>query len=122
VNALEQSLSSSADRAGTATNSAPGAPAGSTDAPKLGLATSTAGRAVTKLLKMFGTPPIEFVLWNGERILPEGLKPVARVTIRDASVLWGLLRNPGVRFGDGTSWRRCIAGRRELKSRKPCWD
>jgi cyclopropane-fatty-acyl-phospholipid synthase len=103
VNALEQSLSSSGDRAGTATGSAPGAPAGSTDAPKLGLATSAAGRAVTKLLKMFGTPPIEFVLWNGEHVLPEGRKPIARVTIRDASVLWGLLRNPGVRFGDGYS-------------------
>jgi cyclopropane-fatty-acyl-phospholipid synthase len=58
---------------------------------------------VTKLLKMFGTPPIEFVLWNGEHILPPGRKPIARVTIREPGVLLGLLRNPGVRFGDGYS-------------------
>jgi cyclopropane-fatty-acyl-phospholipid synthase len=100
VDALEQSLSSSADRA---KGSAPGAPADRIDVPKLGPATSAAGRGVAKLLKMFGTPPFEFVLWNGEHILPEGRKPIARVTIRDPSVLWGLLRNPGVRFGDGYS-------------------
>ncbi len=59
------------------------------------------GAWFSKLLKMFGNPPFEFVLWNGEHILPEGHKPIARVTIREPSVLLGLLRNPGVRF-----WRR----------------
>jgi cyclopropane-fatty-acyl-phospholipid synthase len=101
VNALEESLSS--DRAGTANGSASGAPAVRTDAPQLGIAHSASAKGVGKLLKMFGTPPFEFVLWNGERILPEGQKPIARITIRDPSVLWGLLRNPGVRFGDGYS-------------------
>ena len=100
MNALEESLSSSADRA---KGSAPGAPLDRTDAPKLRSGTSTAALGVAKLLKMFGTPPFEFVLWNGEHILPEGRKPIARVTIRDPSVLWGLLRNPGVRFGDAFS-------------------
>ncbi len=73
------------------------------DVPKSGLVNSAAGHGVSKLLKMFGNPPFEFVLWNGERILPEGRKPIARVTIREPSVLLGLLRNPGVRFGDGYS-------------------
>ena len=103
MNALEESLSSSADRAGGASGSAPGVPAGGTDVPKLGLATSAAARGVTKLLKMFGTPPFEFALWNGERILPEGRNPIARITIRDRKVLLGLLSNPGVRFGDAYS-------------------
>jgi cyclopropane-fatty-acyl-phospholipid synthase len=103
VNALEESLSSSANGTGTAPGSAPGAPAGRTDAPKLGLASSAAARGVGKLLKMFGSPPFEFVLWNGESIVPEGVKPIARVTLREPGVLLGLLRNPGVRFGDGYS-------------------
>jgi cyclopropane-fatty-acyl-phospholipid synthase len=103
VNALEESLTSSADRAGTASGSAPGVPAVGTDAPTLGLATSAAARGVAKLLKMFGTPPFEFALWNGERILPEGRNPIARITIRDRKVLLGLLSNPGIRFGDAYS-------------------
>jgi cyclopropane-fatty-acyl-phospholipid synthase len=100
VNALEDSLTSSADRAGPANGPAP---AGGNEAPKLGLATSAAGRGVAKLLKMFGTPPFEFALWNGERIVPEGRNPIARITIRDRKVLLGLLSNPGVRFGDAYS-------------------
>jgi cyclopropane-fatty-acyl-phospholipid synthase len=103
VNALEDSLTSSADRAGTASGSAPGEPTVGTDVPKLGLATSAAARGVSKLLKMFGTPPFEFALWNGERIVPEGRNPIARITIRDRKVLLGLLSNPGVRFGDAYS-------------------
>ncbi|HTY94611.1 MAG TPA: cyclopropane-fatty-acyl-phospholipid synthase family protein [Steroidobacteraceae bacterium] len=52
---------------------------------------------------MFGSPPFEFVLWNGEHIVPEGIKPIARITIREPGILWGLMRDPGVRFGDGYS-------------------
>jgi cyclopropane-fatty-acyl-phospholipid synthase len=103
VNALEESLSSTADRGGAVSGSVPGVAADRTDAPKLGLATSAAARGVTKLLKMFGTPPFEFALWNGERILPEGRNPIARITIRDRKVLLGLLHNPGLRFGDAYS-------------------
>jgi len=102
VNAVEESLSSG-DRAGAAKGTASGAPAGKVNAPEVRGATSTAGRAVTKLLKMFGSPPFEFVLWNGEHIVPEGIKPIARITIREPGILWGLMRDPGVRFGDGYS-------------------
>jgi cyclopropane-fatty-acyl-phospholipid synthase len=103
VNALEESLSSAADRAGAVKGSAPPAPAGSKDLPQLGVATSAAGRMVSKLLKMFGNPPFEFVLWNGELILPEGRQPIARIIVRDSSVLLGMLRNPGLNFGDAYS-------------------
>ena len=102
MNAVEESLSSG-DRAGAAKGTASGAPAGKVNAPEVRGATSTAGRAVTKLLKMFGSPPFEFVLWNGEHIVPEGIKPIARITIREPGILWGLMRDPGVRFGDGYS-------------------
>ncbi len=103
MNALEESLSSTADRAGTASASASAVAADRTDVPKVRLPTSAAGRGVTKLLKMFGTPPFEFVLWNGEHILPEGRKPIARITLRDPAVLLGMLRDPGLRFGDAYS-------------------
>jgi cyclopropane-fatty-acyl-phospholipid synthase len=103
VNAVEESLSSAPDHAGTANGSAPGAPAARTDASKLGLVTSATGRSVVKLLKMFGTPPFEFQLWNGEQIVPEGRQPIARIIVREPSVLWGMLRNPGIHFGDAYS-------------------
>jgi cyclopropane-fatty-acyl-phospholipid synthase len=103
VNAVEESLSSSADRAGTANGSTPGAPATRAEVPKLGTVTSATGRSVSKLLKMFGNPPFEFQLWNGEHIVPEGRNPVARIVVREPSVLWGMLRNPGIHFGDAYS-------------------
>jgi len=103
VNALEQSLSSSGDRARTGEGSGSPTPPATADAPTLGRSPSAAARGVAKLLKMFGSPPVEFALWNGETILPEGGKSVARVIVRDPGVLLGLLRNPGLRFGDGYS-------------------
>ena len=103
MNALEESLTSSPKHAGTAQGSSQGGPAALTAASKPGLAGSAAARGAAKLLKMFGSPPFEFVLWNGEHILPAGPKPVARITVRDPSVLLGMLRNPGVRFGDAYS-------------------
>jgi cyclopropane-fatty-acyl-phospholipid synthase len=103
VNAVEESLSSSADRAGTANGSTPGAPVARAEAPKLATVTSATGRSASKLLKMFGNPPFEFVLWNGEHIVPEGRNPLARIIVREPSVLWGMLRNPGIHFGDAYS-------------------
>ncbi len=98
MNAVEESLTSSANRAGTANGSASGAPA-----IQVGNVTSATGRSVSKLLKMFGNPPFEFQLWNGEHIVPEGRNPVARIIVREPSVLWGMLRNPGLHFGDAYS-------------------
>ena len=103
MNTLEQSLTTSTDRAQTGAGPAPGTPLARSDSPSLGGPLSTAGRTVAKLLNMFGNPPFEFVLWNGERILPVGKTSIARITVKDSSVLWGMLRNPGVRFGDAYS-------------------
>ena len=64
---------------------------------------STTGRTVARLLEMYGAPPLEFVLWNGERINLAGSAPVATIRIKDASTLIGIMRDPGVRFGDAYS-------------------
>ncbi len=53
-----------------------------------------------KLLAMFGNPPVEIVLWDGERVAPSGVQPVATVRIADRGVLFALLRDPQVSFGD----------------------
>ncbi|HTV79691.1 MAG TPA: cyclopropane-fatty-acyl-phospholipid synthase family protein [Steroidobacteraceae bacterium] len=103
MNAVKESLSSSPDRAAAAPAPATGMPAARMEAPKPGAVTSTAGRSVAKLLKMFGNPPFEFQLWNGEIIVPEGRVPVARIIVREPSVLWDVVRDPGVRFGDAYS-------------------
>ena len=103
MNAVEESLSSSAEGTGTAKGLAPGAPAARSDTAKPAQVTSATGRSVAKLLKMFGNPPFEFQLWNGEHIAPEGRTPIARIIVREPSVLWGMLRNPGVHFGDAYS-------------------
>jgi cyclopropane-fatty-acyl-phospholipid synthase len=63
---------------------------------------STEGTLVRKLLQMFGNPPLEIVLWNGDRIAP-GSTPVATVRMGDRATLYGLLRDPNLRFGDAYS-------------------
>ncbi len=97
VNALEENPTSSQTGAAGAVHAA-GAAAASPVTPA-----SAAGRTVARLLGMFGAPAVEFVLWNGERISPPGSTPVATVRIKDASTLLGIMRDPGVRFGDAYS-------------------
>ncbi|MEJ0006412.1 MAG: hypothetical protein WDM77_08630 [Steroidobacteraceae bacterium] len=74
-----------------------------TDAPKLGSSTSAAGRGVAKLLKCLELRRLSSCCGTASTSCRRVVKPIARVTVRDPSVLWGLLRNPGVRFGDGYS-------------------
>jgi cyclopropane-fatty-acyl-phospholipid synthase len=58
------------------------------------------GRMMSRLLEALGNPDVEFVLWSGERIAPPGVTPVVSILIKDRSTLYGLTRNPHVRFGD----------------------
>lgn len=54
-----------------------------------------------RLFESTGNPPIQIVLWNGERFSPAtGTKPVARLHIRDRNALWQLLIDPELYFGD----------------------
>jgi cyclopropane-fatty-acyl-phospholipid synthase len=61
---------------------------------------STEGRLLGSLLRTFGDPPIALVLANGERIAPQGAEPVATVRFADRGVLFALMREPQLGFGD----------------------
>lgn len=64
---------------------------------------SLEGRLVRRLLSGLGDPPLEFVLWSGERIAPAGAAPVIKIRIRDRATLFRILSNPQVQFGDAYS-------------------
>lgn len=61
---------------------------------------SAGGKLLRKLLEAFGNPPVEVVLWDGERVAAPGIQPVATVRIADRGVPLALMRDPQVRFGD----------------------
>jgi cyclopropane-fatty-acyl-phospholipid synthase len=64
---------------------------------------SISGWLLRSVLRAIGEPPIEFVLWSGERIVVSGAPPVAYVLVRDRATLLGLVRDPFVHFGDAYS-------------------
>jgi cyclopropane-fatty-acyl-phospholipid synthase len=64
---------------------------------------SFSARLLRALLRAIGDPPVEFVLWTGERVAARGAPIVSRVLIRSRATLFGLLRDPFVRFGDAYS-------------------
>jgi cyclopropane-fatty-acyl-phospholipid synthase len=83
----------------------------STEVPPGERAPSIAARLLKVLLRALGEPPLEFILWTGERVSASGGAPtVAKVRIRDGRTLLGILRDPLVRFGDHYS-----AGRIEIE-------
>ncbi len=61
---------------------------------------SARARLLARLLRTFGDPPVELALWNGERIGPAAVPPVATVRLADRGVLLALLRDPQLAFGD----------------------
>jgi len=69
---------------------------------------------VAKLMRMAGSPPIRFRLWNGDVIEPVG-KP-ARFTLHlaDPKALYALVTNPNLAFGDLYS-----AGRLDIEGDLP---
>lgn len=99
MNAVEESPRSAQGRA------AAGEPAGAAaqqepvrvPAPE---AASAGGKLLRKLLEFFGNPPVALVLWDGERVVPPGVRPVATVRIADRGALFELMRDPQLRFGD----------------------
>ena len=65
---------------------------------------SLEARLLRRLLGSLGDPPIEFELpWTGERVAPNAIQPHEHVRISDRRSLFGLLRDPHVRFGDAYS-------------------
>jgi cyclopropane-fatty-acyl-phospholipid synthase len=61
------------------------------------------GRLLRRLLSDLGAPPVEFVLWSGERIAPAGTAPAIKVRIIDRSTLFRVLRDPQLQFPDAYS-------------------
>jgi cyclopropane-fatty-acyl-phospholipid synthase len=70
---------------------------------------SSSAGLLRALLKALGAPPIEFVLWNGERVVATAAPILARIRIGDRGTLFGILRDPFLHFGDAYS-----AGRLEV--------
>ncbi len=55
------------------------------------------------MLDLLGNPPLQFILWNGEKVFSNDAKPVAQVIIRDRKTLFRLFMNPNLYFGDAYS-------------------
>src|SRR5690349_19335236 len=65
---------------------------------------SVEGRLLSRLLDYLGNPPLEFVLWTGERVRAAiAADPIASLHIADRAALFGLLADPQVRFGEAYS-------------------
>lgn len=55
---------------------------------------------ITKLMRMAGSPPVTFRLWNGELIEPEDQEAQFVLTLTDHKALYSLVANPNLAFGD----------------------
>lgn len=61
---------------------------------------SLEGRLLGALLHAFGDPPVQFALWNGERIGSVAGDPVATLHIPDKGTLMRLCADPDMQFGE----------------------
>jgi len=55
---------------------------------------------VTKLMRMTGSPPVRFRLWNGDIIEPEQQDASFTLQLKDPKALYSLVANPNLAFGD----------------------
>ncbi|ERP94727.1 cyclopropane-fatty-acyl-phospholipid synthase [Marinobacter sp. ES-1] len=69
---------------------------------------------VAKLMRMAGSPPVRFRLWNGETIEPEQQPARFTLSLADPKALYSLVANPNLAFGDLYS-----AGRLEVDGDLP---
>ena len=69
---------------------------------------------VAKLMRMAGSPPVRFRLWNGETIEPPQQPARFTLTLTDPKALYSLVANPNLAFGDLYS-----AGRLEVDGDLP---
>lgn len=57
-------------------------------------------RLAKHMLRAIGSPPVCFVLWNGEEIVVSDARPVARVVFHDRATFWRVLLDTHLQFGD----------------------
>lgn len=69
---------------------------------------------VAKLMRMAGSPPIRFQLWNNDVIEPSGQPARFTVHLADPKALYALVTNPNLAFGDLYS-----AGRLDIEGDLP---
>ncbi|MBU2953309.1 SAM-dependent methyltransferase [Marinobacter sp. F3R08] len=55
---------------------------------------------IAKLMRMAGSPPIRFLLWNGDVVEPENQHPEFTLQLMDPKALYTLVANPNLAFGD----------------------
>lgn len=55
---------------------------------------------LAKLLRMTGSPPVRFRLWDGEEVEPEETTPEFTLYLSDSKALYQLVSNPNLAFGD----------------------
>jgi cyclopropane-fatty-acyl-phospholipid synthase len=51
-------------------------------------------------MSAFGDPRVEFVLWNGEHVKPDGATPVISIRVPDRATLLRLCSDPDLQFGE----------------------
>jgi cyclopropane-fatty-acyl-phospholipid synthase len=64
---------------------------------------SIEARLIERLLSHLGNPPIEFLLWNGERVSGSGAEMVHQLRIADRATLFTLFTDSQLGFGDAYS-------------------
>ncbi len=64
---------------------------------------SIEARLIERLLSHLGNPPIEFLLWNGERVSSTGAEMVHQLRIADRATLFTLFTDSQLGFGDAYS-------------------
>jgi cyclopropane-fatty-acyl-phospholipid synthase len=64
---------------------------------------SIEARLIERLLSHLGNPPIEFLLWNGERVSGSGAEMVHQLRIADRATLYTLFTDSQLGFGDAYS-------------------
>jgi cyclopropane-fatty-acyl-phospholipid synthase len=100
MSALEREVASTTDRTGRGSPTPKPAPEAQPPATR---AHSVEGKLLKRLLSFIGNPPVEFVLWTGERVTTATGPLAGRVHVKDRATLLGIVKDPHVRFGDAYS-------------------
>jgi len=98
VNAFDESLASSSERASGSRRPPPPAPVESA-----GPGSSIDGWLLTRLRAVLGDPPVEFAVKERALVGPADEPAVARVTFANRRTLMPILADPPLRFGDAYS-------------------